>query len=61
LSIVNPNGHYRWLIQDNAFFFHVDQGIRSPQINRQIAGKQASQAFEHNVYPKLAALSVLAL
>ncbi|MNO74949.1 hypothetical protein D3C76_659690 [compost metagenome] len=47
LVTVCPNGHNRWLIQDDTALAHVNKGVGSAQVNGKIAGKHATQFLEH--------------
>ena len=43
----------RRLVEHDAFVAHVDQCVGGAQIDRQIAGKIAAQAFEHEATGEL--------
>ena len=47
LITMGPNGHNRWLIQDDTALAHVNKGVGSAQVNGKIAGKHATQFLEH--------------
>ncbi len=47
LIAVAANGDHRRLVQDDAAIAHVNKGIGSAQVDRQIAGKHATQFLEH--------------
>ena len=44
---MGTDGDDRGLVQDDAAIAHINKGIGSAQIDRQIAGKHATQFLEH--------------
>ena len=49
LVTVGTDSDHGRLVQHNAAFANINQGIGSAQVNRQIAGKHATQFFEHGI------------
>ncbi|MNZ71772.1 hypothetical protein D3C78_901380 [compost metagenome] len=47
LAAMAADGDYRRFIQDDAALAHVNKGIGSAQVDRQITGKHATQFLEH--------------
>ena len=43
------NRHHGRFVEHNAALAHVNQGIGSTQVDRQIAGKHATQFLEHGI------------
>jgi len=46
VAVVADRDHGR-LVQDDAAFAHINKGIGSAQVDRQITGKHATQFLEH--------------
>ncbi|MCY1424184.1 hypothetical protein D9M71_399210 [compost metagenome] len=47
LAAVTADGDHRRFVQDDAALAHINEGIGSAQVDRQITGKHATQFFEH--------------
>lgn len=47
LAAMAANGDHGRFVQDDAALAHINKGIGSTQVDRQIAGKHATQFFEH--------------